>query len=225
MASFTHTLVLTPVPRAWFDRAVATGWEVLSEHLGSATLPLVEGRPLTTGAHYASDDTTVTLDSWQRHGESAGRVTVTEDGTITTCHVRLSSAATPRAVQVEGGASDGGRWASGTGGFTVDLERWWTGRGTAVAGRFDHRVAIGTFEIGRATADPWQVEVTVRVRGRGVFRPLAAPALAIAHKRIQRGFADALDRFAVRWADEVPRYTAMPPDELRALLTAELAAG
>ena len=64
-------------------------------------------------AHYAGDGTTVTLGSWQRHGESAGRVTTIEQGVTTTCHVRLDSAAAPRAVQVAGGTGDGGWWAGG----------------------------------------------------------------------------------------------------------------
>lgn len=223
MAHFSHTLVLTPVPRAWFDRLAGHLWDAVTEHLGSARLPLVVGEPLTEGAHYAGDGTTVTLGSWQRHGESSGWVTSTEQGVTTTCHVRLDSAAAPRAVQVAGGTEGGGRLASGSGGFTVDLERWWTGRGAAINGRFDHRLVRGTFEVGRAATDPWRVEVTVRVRGRGLFRPLAAPALAIGRTRLQHAFASALDRFAVRWDEEVPKYTDLPPSALRALIAAELA--
>ena len=63
----------------------------------------------------------------------------------------------------------------------------------------------------------------MHVRGRGVSRPLAAPVLAIASTRVQRAFADALDRFAARWDEEVPKYTDMPPSALRALIAAELA--
>ena len=223
MARFVHTVELTPVARAWFERAVATGWDALSEHLGSALLPLVDGEPLTPGAHYASEDTVVTLDAWHRNGESTGRVTTTHEGTTTTCHVRLHSAAAPRALQIEGGTGDGRRTTTGTGGCTVDFERWWSGRGTAVLGRFDHAMARGTFEVARAEGDRWAVEVTVTVRGRGLFRPLAAPVLAVTRGELQREFAKALDRLAAWWNEEVPKYLALPPDELRALINTELA--
>jgi hypothetical protein len=222
VARFHHSFALTPVPRSWFDRAVATAFDVVTEHLGGAHLPLVDGSPLAPGAHYENDTTVITLDAWSRHGESAGRVTTTDDGATTTCHVRLHSAAAPRALQFEGGVSAGSRMTTGTGGFTVDFERWWTGRGTAVLGRFDHRVARGMFEAGRAAGDRWQVEVVVTVRGRGLFRPLVAPALAIARRRLRRAFVRELDRFAAQWDEAVPTYVAMPPDELRALVDGEL---
>lgn len=226
MARFHHTITLTPVPRAWFERAVAICWDALGDHLGSAALPLVDGRPRTAGAHYAyadeDGDTAVTLDAWDRHGESAGRVTTTTPEMTTTCHVRLHSAAAPRALQVEGGMSDGGKLTTGTGGFTVDFARWWAGGGTALIGRFDHTMARGTFEVGRAEGDGWRVEVTLNVRGRGLYRPLAAPVLAVARRRLQREFVKSLDEFAARWDEEVPAYVAMSPDEWRARLDAEL---
>lgn len=221
MARFRHTVTLTPVPRAWFEQAVALGWDALSEHLGSELLPLVGGEPLAPGAHYASADTVVTLDAWHRNAESSGRITTSDTDMTTTCHVRLHSAAAPRALQVEGGAGDGRRLTTGTGGFTVDFERWWSGRGTAVLGRFDHAMARGTFEVARGAGDPWVVDVTVTVRGRGLFRPLVAPVLAIARGRFRREFAAGLDRFAARWDEEVPKFLAMPPEQLRELIATE----
>jgi hypothetical protein len=214
MTRFHHTIALAPVPRAWFESAVATCWDALAEHLGSAPLPLVDGAPLAPGAHYANDDTVVTLDAWDRHGESAGRVTTSDGDGTTTCHVRLHSAAAPRALQLEGGAGTGRRLTTGTGGCTVDFGRWWAGGDTAILGRFDHRMARGSFEVGRAAGDGWQVDVIVTVRGRGLYRPLVAPVLAITRRRLQREFVTALDRFAAWWDEEVPTYLAMPPDEL-----------
>ena len=222
MARFHHTIALTPVPRAWFESAVAACWDALATHLGGPALPLVDGTPLAAGAHYENDDTVVTLDAWDRHGESAGRVTTTDADMTTTCHVRLHSAAAPRALQVEGGASGGGRLTTGTGGFTVDFERWWAGGATALLGRFDHAMARGTVEVARAAGDGWHVEVTVTVRGRGLYRPLVAPALAVTRRRLQREFVKGLDRFAARWEEEAATYLAMSPDELRARLDAEL---
>ncbi|MFI7673987.1 hypothetical protein [Actinophytocola sp. NPDC049390] len=220
MARFHHTIALTPAPRAWFESAVAICWDALTEHLGSAALPPIDGDPLAAGAHYENGETVVTLDAWDRHGESAARVTTTTPDVTTTCHVRLHSAAAPRALQIEGGAGDGGKLTTGTG--TVDFERWWTGGGTAVLGRFDHRMARGTVEVSRAAGDGWRVEVTVTVRGRGLYRPLAAPVLAVARRWIQREFVKGLDEFAARWDEEVPTYVSMSPDEWRARLDAEL---
>ncbi|MDQ3787268.1 MAG: hypothetical protein M3422_08500 [Actinomycetota bacterium] len=225
MARFHHTIAITPVPRAWFESAVATCWDALTEHLGSAALPLVGGNPLTASAHYENDGTVVTLDAWDRHGESAGRVTTTTPENTTTCHVRLHSATAPRALQLEGGAGDGGKLTTFTGGCTVDFPRWWTGGGTAVLGRFDHKMVRGTFEVSRAEGDRWRVEVTVNARGRGLYRPLIGPALAVAHRWVQRAFVTGLNEFAARWDQEVPTYVAMSPEEWRARLDAELDLG
>lgn len=111
-----------------------------------------------------------------------------------------------------------------TGSVTADLGRWWAG-GTAAAGRFDHPMGRVEFEVGRVAGERWHVEVTVTVRGRGVWRPLFAPALLVGRRVVRREFATALARFAERWDAEVPRYLALSPDELRTRIDAELDLG
>jgi hypothetical protein len=223
MARFRHTVDLTPVPRPWFDKAVAAAWDAVAEHLGGPRLPLVDGDPLTPGAHYERDATVVTLDAWDRDAETAGRVTVTDEYATSTCHVRLHSATAPRALALEGGAGTGRRATTVTGALTADLERWWACRDPAVRGRFAHAAVRGSFTAGLERGDPWRVRVTVTVHARGRYLPVAGPALLLGRTWLRREFARALAGFAARWDAEVPAYLAASPDEVRALVAAELA--
>ncbi|MGJ3561251.1 hypothetical protein ACR6C2_35245 [Streptomyces sp. INA 01156] len=57
--------------------------------------------------------------------------------------------------------------------------------------------------------------VTVRIRGRRLFRPVAALALGLGRRRLQRALTDALENLATHWNTEVPRLTAMGRDDIR----------
>lgn len=223
MARFHRTLDLAPVPRTWFDSTVSICWDTITEHLGGPALPLVDGRPLAPRAHYELDDTVVTLDSWERDGESAGRVSVIEAGTTSTCHVRLRSAAAPRTLDLEGGSGDGTGKGTVTGTLSADFERWWSHDGPAIRGRLRHAMARADYVVGLLPGDGWRVTIAVRVHGRRLYRLLVGPGLLLGGFWLRREFAKALDAFAVRWNDEVPKLVAMSPDEVRALITTELA--
>jgi hypothetical protein len=214
MARLHHSVVVVPVPRDWFEQAVAVGWDVLDERLGSAT-------------GFSSDDGTLqaTVDEWHRHADSAGRVTIVEDGTTTTCHIRLRSATAPRTLDLEGGVGDGRRMTTFTMRLHADLQRWWTAAAQpAIEGRLRH--ALGLVRVAVTPApEPgglWRLDVAVTVRGRYVLRPLAAVTLFFARRPVQREFADGLDRFAGQWNDEVPGLLEKTPEQLRELITAEL---
>jgi hypothetical protein len=218
MARLQHSVVVVPVARAWFEQAVAVGWDALDERLGAAT-------------GFSSDDGTfrATVDEWHRHADSAGRVTIVEDGATTTCHLRLRSAAAPRTLDLEGGAGDG-RWMTT---FTLrlhaDLERWWTaaaqsGTRPVIEGRLRHALGLARVAVTPAPepGGRWRLDVTVTVRGRHVFRPLAAVVLFFARKPVRRKFADGLDRFAGQWNDEMPELLEKTPQQLSELIADEL---
>jgi hypothetical protein len=223
MARFHRTLDLAPVPRAWFESTVSTCWDALTEHLGGPDLPLADGEPLSPGARYEHDGTIVVLGSWARDGESAARVSVVADGSAGTCHLRLDSPAAPRTLTVEGGGGDGRTRSTVTGGGSVDFERWWSGRGPAARGRLRHAIARVECVAGLEPGDRWRVTVGVRVHGRGLYRLLVAPGLLVGGFWLRREFARVLDDVAARWNAGVPGFVALSPDEVRALVTAELA--
>lgn len=219
MARLRHTVEVVPVPRSWFERTVAIGWDALDDRLGGP------------GTNHASTDGTLqaTVDAWHRYTDTAGRLTFTDEHGTSTCRFLLRSAATPRTLDLEGGTSTGRRMTTFTGRLHADFDRWWTAAAQqcgqpAVEGRVQHTLALARFTITPAPAPDgrWRIEITVVLRGRHVLRPFTAIALLFAKHPVQREFAAGLDSFAEQWNEEVPDLLAMPPERLRELITAEL---
>jgi hypothetical protein len=229
MARWQHTVVLEPVPRAWFDQAVGLCFDTLTEYLTGI------GDPPAAETQYTLPDgfTKVHLDSWQRDGETSARWwTVDLEGAFIGT-ARLDSPGNPRNAEVTGdyrGAGLGTGWLTETSGTVrVDLPAWWTGtarRGVdpGIAGRFRQRFAHGggTIAVAPAPGGRWQVTVRVTVHGRGLLRPVGAVAFLFARGRFKGHFVKAVTEFAQLWNKEVPRLRTMNQDELRELITTEL---
>ncbi|MFE8953569.1 MULTISPECIES: hypothetical protein [Streptomyces] len=62
--------------------------------------------------------------------------------------------------------------------------------------------------------DDWEVTVTVRVRGRGLLRPLVSLGLVLARRPLARAVAGAVDDAARDWNTGVPRLTVLGREEL-----------
>lgn len=235
MTRLRYRADLEPLPRTWFDDTTGLLHDTLAEYLGSPDLPLVDGFALRPGSRYASADRAVqaTVESWSKDGETRVELNTTDADLEMTCLARLDSASAPRTVGLDGGTrttTRGTGWLTETtGSLRADLELWWTGTArpggvAAIAGWVRLSLLHGRFEVTPAPGPGgrWQVTLTARLRGRGVLRPLTAVALAFARGKIKRRFVAALDVAVERWNREVPAIVAMPPDQLRELITAEL---
>ncbi|GAB2958467.1 hypothetical protein GCM10023080_017800 [Streptomyces pseudoechinosporeus] len=155
MARFQHTVILTPVPRRWFESCVVMLHD-LAESLedDGARLRLPDGRPLpelllTEGRHlqpgaryrHESDDAdgepdpdaALTVLAWDRRRETALEIVTLDDDphnpTHAACALRLTSAERPREAKLSGKVrASGGRWTkytSGSGRLHLDLGKWW----------------------------------------------------------------------------------------------------
>jgi hypothetical protein len=229
MARLRHTVVLDPVPRAWFERAVGLGFDTVTDYFTRA------GDPPGQDSRYELPDevTTVHLESWQRDGVTSGRSYTMDGGMVSIWTVRLDSPATPATVAVSGdvrGVERGAGWLTAlTGTATVDLPVWWagtasTGAGPAITGRARHALfnAAATVTPAPAPGGRWQVTVRVTLRGAGVLRPLGSAAFLFLRRKAKQTMADTLDEFARRWNEELPALLARDHDDLRALITSEL---
>lgn len=236
MARFRYAVVLEPVPRDWFDAHVGLGHDILTEHLGGAHLPLAGGEHLSHGAWYSSQDESVkvTVDAWDRQGETACGLHLDDEDTLTIMRLRLVSASAPRAAEFElDTRTDIPRvsWMTAvTGHARVDLEQWWAtaarnGGAPAVKGWVEQAMVRIAFAITPAPARDgrWRVTVRARVRGRGLLAPLTAVALLVFRFKGRRAVREAMDEFAARWNREVPELLATSPEELRQRILAELA--
>src|SRR5262245_28682526 len=100
MARLRGSVVLTPIPRDWFDENVGLGHDVVGEFLGQ--LPLGGGEHLAPGSWYSTDELQVSIDAWSRRGETAGRINLTDEHSVTIMSVRLVSASVPRLAEATG---------------------------------------------------------------------------------------------------------------------------
>jgi hypothetical protein len=244
MARYRHTIVLEPIPRAWFDGSVELGHETLGEYLGAGGEPvdpqfrLTEGAALRPGARYAAVDGSVELEllAWGPRSDTAGRLRFADGDAMVDATVRLSTAAAVHMVAVDAELRrQAGRRAPSLRPARVemraDLTRWWSGaarRGgdPVISTRAWHRLFRAAFDLTPApgSGDRWAVTVTARVSGRTALRPLTTLVLWCARRRIRTGFAERLDRFAARWNATLPELIAATPGELRELIVAELIA-
>lgn len=270
MVTLRHTVLLAPVPRAWFTDALAVTLDLTeatrAEPGGRVVLPdgrpvpdvrLAEGRHLRRGAVYEADggdDGPVEAAAGQETApEERIRVTVAEwdrsralrldiastgaEGEIT-ARCALRGPDRPRDADVTGRAHLEGVWAPLSrfeGRARLQLDDWWaatdTGRVPRTAPlRVRLRCGIARADL-RVTPAPapadghWQVTVTVRIRGRYLFRPVAALVLLFTRPHLRRALAEGLTDTAAHWNKEVPRLTGLTADALRRELVAGLQDG
>lgn len=228
MARFRHTVVLEPVPRAWFEQAVGLCFDSLTEYFADT------GDPPAAEAQYKlpNSDTRVHLESWQRDAETAVRGWGVDLDTAQVWFARLDSPGDPRTVDVSGefrATGIGMGWTTMSGTLHVDLPTWWDGTarqsvGPAVTGRVKQTFAHGggTIAVAPARGGRWQVTVRVTLYGRGLLRPLGAAAFLFNRSKINRQFTKVVTEFAQLWNEQVPTLRTKNPDELRELITTEL---
>ncbi|GGX14949.1 hypothetical protein GCM10010297_40480 [Streptomyces malachitofuscus] len=134
----------------------------------------------------------------------------------------------PRLVEIDGRARVAHVWSalSRVGGAArLRCDDWWaaadSGRPVRTAPlRVRLEYGAGRAEL-RAVPAPggpdgrWRVTVTVRVRGRRLYRPAAAVALRLGRRPLQRSLNNALDDLTALWNAEAPRLLATYPDALR----------
>lgn len=233
MARLRGSVVLTPIPRDRFDEIVALAYDVVGEHLGGADLPLAGGEHLAPGSWYSTEDEEiqVSLDSWARDGESAGRINLTNDDILAILSVRLVSGSAPRSAELTADARSP-RYPRMTKlhvDLRADLARWWTGVAKetgepGIEGRGRAAVGRATFSLTPAPAPGgrWRVTVEVRLRARGLLSPFTGLALLFGRWWLRPPFAEGLTNFAAEWNRQVPELLAMSTDELRARVAAEL---
>ncbi|MGP3732840.1 DUF6299 family protein [Streptomyces sp. GDS52] len=266
MVSLSHTVVLAPVPRAWFVDALAVlvesaesgraeeGQMLLPDGRVLSDMRLVEGRHLRPGAVYdvvldenengagdeaggaeekrvpgdLGDSLRVTVREWDRRRALRLGIAVSVADVGLVGEGALRSPDRPREAEISGQARIDGVWSAlsrPTGRARLRLDDWWTATDTGRAPRSAPLWA--RLECGAARAelravprpdpveDRWEVTVTVRIRGRRLFRPVAALALGLGRRRLQRALTDALENLARDWNTEVPRLTAMGRDDIR----------
>ncbi len=245
MVALRHTLPLAPVPGPWLVDALAVLLDLAEDsraEAGRVLLPdgrevpdvrLAEGRHLRPGAVYegteeeTAETVRVTVEQWnRRRAVRLAAVVRSPDGAVTV-RGALHRPDRPRRFEAEGNARLPHAWpplSRVRGRVRLLCGDWWAaGEGRAVRGaplRASVECGAARAEL-RAVPAPdgvdgaWAVRVTVRVRGRGLYRPLAAVALLLGRRRLRRCLAEALDRFAERWNAEVPALPAMGPGELR----------
>ncbi|MGW5969455.1 hypothetical protein [Streptomyces sp. NPDC055186] len=174
------------------------------------------------------DSVRVTVREWNRRRGLRLGIDVSGADAVLVGEGILRSPDRPREAEIGGRARIDGVWSAlsrPTGRARLRLDDWWTATDTGRAPRSAPLRA--RLECGAARAelravprpdpveDGWEVTVTVRVRGRRLFRPVAALALALARRRLQRALTDALEDLARHWNTEVPRLTAMDRDDIR----------
>ncbi|WP_432056451.1 hypothetical protein [Streptomyces sp. bgisy022] len=169
----------------------------------------------------------VAVEEWnRRRALRLGITTTGPEGEITAdCALRAPDR--PRVAEVTGRAHLLGVMpllSRFEGRALLRFDDWWEAADTGRAPRtapLRARLRCGAARADlRATARPgpggtWQVTVTARIRGRYLFRPVAALVLAFVHAHLRRAFTDGLESMARDWNREVPRLTAMSADALR----------
>ncbi|MBD9732284.1 hypothetical protein IGX29_10765 [Streptomyces sp. H28] len=236
-------------------RAEPGGRVVLPDGRPVPDVRLAEGRHLRRGAVYETDGgdgpveaagqgtapqerIRVSVAEWDRR--RALRLDIASTGAEgeITAQCALRGPDRPRDVEITGRARLEGVWAPLSrfeGRARLQPDDWWaatdTGRVPRTAPlRVRLRCGIARADLrvtpAPAPADgPWQVTVTVRIRGRHLFRPVAALVLLLTRPHLRRALADGLTDTAARWNEEVPRLTGLTADDLRRELVAGLRDG
>lgn len=170
----------------------------------------------------------VTVGKWDRRRAVRLGVAVSGANAVLEGEGALRGPDRPHVAEISGRARIEGVWSAlsrPAGRAQLRLDDWWTASDTGRAPRsapLQARLECGAAwaEL-RAVPGPcpvdegWEVAVTVRIRGRRLLRPVAAIALRLSRRRLQRALTDALENLATHWNTEVPRLTAMGPDDIR----------
>lgn len=152
--------------------------------------------------------------------------------------VRLREPRTPRALEVslDGHNPKGGSLYRFSGRAGADLHAWWAALDrpssappaarAPVVGRAVHRLAKARLTVTPRPADDgsWQVSVVLSVRGRWLLRPVAAVALVLVRKPVERGFREGVDSAAEEWAGMLAELPSLHGEALRAQIADELTA-
>ncbi|MEV0689036.1 hypothetical protein [Streptomyces sp. NPDC050388] len=170
----------------------------------------------------------ITVREWDRRRALRLGIAASEADAVLVGEVALRSPDRPREAEIKGRARIDGVWSvlsRPTGRARLRLDDWWTATDTGRAPRsapLRARLECGAARVElRAVPRPdpvddgWEVTVAVRIRGRRLFRPVAALALRLGRRRLQRALTDALEDLATHWNTEVPRLTAMDRDAIR----------
>jgi hypothetical protein len=148
--------------------------------------------------------------------DDAGRVALraTYDGGAIDAEVRRPAA--PEAARVRFETPVTGNWlVAGTTHVEVHADLA-DASAPSLAGELTHPHLRGwmTARVGNADNGPWEVEVVVRARGRGLVRPLAAVVALIAHGAGQRALRTTVEQLAAtieRVIDELLDGAGPPP--------------
>lgn len=244
MAVLRHTVSLAPVPLPWLADALAVLLDLAEgtrAEAGRVLLPdgrtvpdvrLAEGRHLRPGAVYEStgdarETVRVGVEEWHRRRALRLALAVSASDAEVEGRGVLRRPDRPRLVEIDGRARVAGVWSAlsrVSGSARLRCDDWWAAaesghRGRTAPLRARVECGAGRAEL-RAVPAPggldghWRVTVTVRIRGRRLYRPVAAIALTLVRGRLQRSFATTLNDLATHWNTEIPRVLALPPESL-----------
>ncbi|MET7584343.1 hypothetical protein ACFV2I_05105 [Streptomyces microflavus] len=212
-------------------------------HYGEA--PEEDGKPGAPGAPVASGpagapvvrEATV-LREWRPSRTVEVESLMSEESLAVRVGVRLREPRTPRALEVslDGHNPKGGSLYRFSGRAGADLHAWWAALDrpssappaarAPVVGRAVHRLAKARLTVTPRPADDgsWQVSVVLSVRGRWLLRPVAAVALVLVRKPVERGFRKGVDSAAEEWAGMLAELPSLDGEALRAQIADELTA-
>ncbi|MFC9007016.1 hypothetical protein [Streptomyces microflavus] len=212
-------------------------------HYGEA--PEEDGKPGAPGAPVASGpagapvvrEATV-LREWRPSRTVEVESLMSEESLAVRVGVRLREPRTPRALEVslDGHNPKGGSLYRFSGRAGADLHAWWAALDrpssappaarAPVVGRAVHRLAKARLTVTPRPADDgsWQVSVVLSVRGRWLLRPVAAVALVLVRKPVERGFRKGVDSAAEEWAGMLAELPSLHGEALRARIADELTA-
>lgn len=224
--------------RALLDRLEALsvdtdGWLTGDDDLSD--IALVEGKHLTPGARYQrhtdppegetgkGTTTEYVLTSWRRTSEIAANITTWDpDDDRTTTTIKLTEPDALRSVLASGKRHARKRMERFSWAAQADLEQWWrrvdrkpAGGASPVTFLFRHAYVQASLHV-RPTVSAgwkWRLNITARVRGRGLFRPFAAMFLLFARGRMEKAFRETVDEIAKDWNEEIPKLIVLDPRE------------
>ncbi|MEV7880823.1 MULTISPECIES: hypothetical protein [Streptomyces] len=207
--------------------------------------PEEDGKPGAPGAPVASGpagapvvrEATVLRD-WRPSRTVEVESLMSEESLAVRVGVRLREPRTPRALEVslDGHNPKGGSLYRFSGRAGADLHAWWAALDrpssappaarAPVVGRAVHRLAKARLTVTPRPADDgsWQVSVVLSVRGRWLLRPVAAVALVLVRKPVERGFRKGVDSAAEEWAGMLAELPSLHGEALRAQIADELTA-
>ncbi|WP_327390605.1 hypothetical protein OG728_25125 [Streptomyces microflavus] len=207
--------------------------------------PEEDGKPGAPGAPVASGpagapvvrEATV-LREWRPSRTVEVESLMSEESLAVRVGVRLREPRTPRALEVslDGHNPKGGSLYRFSGRAGADLHAWWAALDrpssappaarAPVVGRAVHRLAKARITVTPRPADDgsWQVSVVLSVRGRWLLRPVAAVALVLVRKPVERGFRECVDSAAEEWAGMLAELPSLHGEALRAQIADELTA-